>query len=45
MKVEGKIIVVSGGGSGIGRQLVLELLKRNASVAALDLNKDSLNET
>lgn len=45
MKVHGKVIVVTGGASGIGRALVLELLKRGASVAAVDLNESALRET
>ena len=45
MKVNGKVLVVTGGGNGIGRQVVLELLRRGARVAALDLRKDSLDET
>jgi short-subunit dehydrogenase len=45
MKVAGKVIVVTGGGNGIGRQVVLELLRRGASVAAVDLRQDSLDET
>ena len=45
MKVNGKVLVVTGGGNGIGRQVVLELLRRGARVAAVDLRKDSLDET
>lgn len=45
MKINGKTIVVTGGGSGMGRQLVIELLRRGASVAAADLNEAALNET
>lgn len=45
MKVAGKVIVVVGGGNGIGRQVVLELLRRGARVAAVDLRQDSLDET
>lgn len=45
MKVQNKIVVVTGGGSGIGRELVLGLLSRGANVAALDINQSALEET
>ncbi|GAB2319368.1 SDR family oxidoreductase [Alkalibacterium sp. s-m-22] len=45
MKVNGKTIVVTGGGSGMGRELVLELAKRGAGVAAVDINKEAVLET
>jgi NAD(P)-dependent dehydrogenase (short-subunit alcohol dehydrogenase family) len=45
MKVENKVIVVTGGGSGIGRALVLDLVNRGARVAAVDLNPATLEET
>jgi NAD(P)-dependent dehydrogenase (short-subunit alcohol dehydrogenase family) len=45
MKVSNKVIVVTGGGNGIGRQVVLELLRRGARVAAVDIRQDSLDET
>lgn len=45
MDVAGRVIAVTGGGNGIGRQVVLELLRRNARVAAVDLRKESLDET
>ncbi|GAA0366739.1 SDR family oxidoreductase [Alkalibacterium iburiense] len=45
MKVNGKVIVVTGGGAGMGRALVLELLKRGAQVATLDINEENLLET
>lgn len=45
MKAQGKVFVVTGGGSGIGRELVLLLLARGASVAAVDLNPTTLDET
>ncbi len=45
MKVKDKVIVVTGAGGGVGRELVLNLLKKGASVAALDINKERLDET
>ncbi len=45
MKVLGKTLVVTGAGGGIGRELVLTLLSEGARVAAVDINKDALEET
>lgn len=45
MKVAGKAIVVVGGGNGIGREVVLTLLRRGARVAAADLRQDGLDTT
>jgi short-subunit dehydrogenase len=45
MKVQGKTIVITGGGSGIGRELTLLLLKKGARVAAVDVNETTLKET
>lgn len=44
MKVGGKVFVVTGGGGGIGGELVLELLRRGAKVAAVDLREEGLQE-
>ncbi|MDO5504333.1 MAG: SDR family NAD(P)-dependent oxidoreductase [Actinomycetia bacterium] len=45
MQITDKVFVVTGGGNGIGREVVLGLLARGARVAALDLREDSLAET
>ncbi|GII24681.1 SDR family NAD(P)-dependent oxidoreductase [Planosporangium mesophilum] len=45
MKLAGKVLVVTGAGSGIGRAVALEALRRRAKVAAVDLNRTTLEET
>lgn len=45
MKVQDKVVVVTGAGSGMGRQLVLELVSRGAKVAAVDMREETLEET
>ncbi len=45
MKVKNKVVVVTGGGNGMGRELVLALLSKGASVAAVDINTSALEET
>ena len=45
-KVNGKVCVVTGAGSGIGRELALELARRGArAVAISDVNAEGLGET
>jgi NAD(P)-dependent dehydrogenase (short-subunit alcohol dehydrogenase family) len=43
MRIDGKVVVVTGAGSGMGRELVLELLRRRARVAAVDVNPETAN--
>lgn len=45
MNVENKTIVVTGGGNGIGREIVLNLLTKGAKVAAVDMRESALSET
>lgn len=45
MQVASKTIVVTGAGSGIGRELTLQLLKKNAKVVGVDIHESALLET
>jgi len=45
MDIRGKVFVVTGGGSGIGREVALGLLRRGASVAAVDVSAPGLAGT
>ena len=45
MQVAGRVFVVTGGGNGIGREVVRGLLARGARVAAVDLSAEGLAET
>jgi len=45
VKIADKVFVVTGGGNGIGREVVLGLLNRGARVAAVDLSEAGLAET
>lgn len=45
MNVRDKVVVVTGAGNGIGRELALLLLAKGACVAGVDLNPVTLEET
>jgi NAD(P)-dependent dehydrogenase (short-subunit alcohol dehydrogenase family) len=42
---DGRLAVVTGGGTGMGRELVVQLAAEGCSVAACDVNMDSVGET
>ncbi len=45
MPLEGKVAVVTGSGSGIGRAIAVRLASEGAAVAVWDINADNANET
>ena len=45
MELGAKVFVVTGAGSGMGRQLTIELVRRGARVAAVDMRAATLDET
>lgn len=45
MKLANKTIIITGAGSGIGRELTLQLLAKNVNIIGIDLNEKSLSET
>jgi len=45
MKAANKTIVVTGAGSGIGRELSLQLVQKQANVVGLDIHSEALAET
>ena len=45
MKLNDKVVLVTGAGSGMGRELTLELVRRGAKVVAVDMHQSALDET
>lgn len=45
MKLNNKVIVITGGGRGLGRSMALELASQGAQLALADLNAEDLDET
>ena len=45
MHIAGNVFVVTGAGNGIAREVTLQLLRKGARVAAVDLSEPALAET
>lgn len=45
MKITGNVFVVTGAGNGMGREVTLQLLRKGARVAGVDLSEKGLAET
>lgn len=45
MEIQEKVIAVTGSGAGIGRSVAVELARKGATVALLDINKAAAEET
>ena len=45
MKVSNKVVVITGAGNGMGREMTFQLLERGAKVFGVDLRADALSET
>ena len=45
MELQDKVVVITGGGQGLGRQMALRLATKGAKLALIDLNQDKLDET
>ncbi len=45
MNIQGKVFVVTGGGNGIGRELVLQIVKKGGKAAAIDIREEGLQDT
>lgn len=45
MKIENKVFLVTGAGSGMGREITVQLVKKGAKVAMVDINTKGMEET
>ena len=45
MVLKDKVVVVTGAGNGVGRELTIQLLALDAKVACIDINSNALAET
>ena len=45
MDLQDKVVVITGGGQGLGRQMAVRLAAKGAKLALVDLNQEKLDET
>lgn len=45
MEYLNNVFVITGGGNGMGRELVLQMLRRGSKIVALDISEEGLGET
>ena len=43
MNIRRKNVIITGAGSGLGKELAIQMLKKGCNVAAVDINEDNLN--
>ena len=44
MEIKGKNVIITGGGSGVGKELTKQMLQCGCNVASIDINKEELEE-
>ena len=44
MKIKGKNVIITGGASGVGKELTKQMLERGCNVAAIDINGENLEK-
>ncbi len=44
MKIKGKNVIITGGASGVGKELTKQMLKCGCNVASIDINEENLEK-
>ena len=44
MKIKGKNVIITGGASGVGKELTKQMLNKGCNVAAIDINEENLEK-
>jgi 3-oxoacyl-[acyl-carrier protein] reductase len=45
MNIHGSTIVITGSGQGLGRSMAVEMAKKGAKIAVVDMNEEAMQET